>query len=241
MLMVTPFSASTAHDLDHSGASAPPVGAQIQRNGIGPDPDGDGNPATNAYAFAHIGDPIRAAADPIYSVITFEPPPGEHGAPILNAYAKKFGVSFGHGLTHQICKGQRYHRYDSLCTYIAPPSGDYAAAYRDDFLRPLEVSFKKPICAVSVAVYPTGGGEDEVFELTIQGFDQTGTALEKTTARFAWTQNTFRWRVMKAVHFSQHNAFHLKISMQSLSEPNRNIRFLIDDLAFATQGCNAGS
>lgn len=232
--------AAAAHDPEHAGALDIPDD-WVYENGVGPDLDGDGNPATDAFAFLHIGNPKLAAKDPVYTVITFEPPPGGNGQAIQTVYESKYGVTFSPGLAQQICRGQRYIQYDSTCTYIAPPSGDYAAVYRNDFDRPLKISFVKPICAAAVAIYPTGGEEGEVFEAAIQGYDANGGALGKETSRFEWTANAFRWRVMDAIRFPDANAARLEISVDSISRPGRNVRFLIDDFAYANNNCAVGS
>lgn len=240
LLLSASIGAAFAHDPMHADTfEIPPE--WIHENGVGPDPDGDGNPATDAFAFLHIGDPDLAAKDPIYKVITFEPPPGGHGEIILKAYGKEYGVEFGAGLTQQICKGQRYFRYDSACTYIAPPSGDHAALYRDDFYRPLTITFRKPVCAVATALYPTGGKDGEVFETVIQAYDENGAALEKYTSRFEWAADTMRWRMMNAVRFDGANVKRIEFDLISVKDKNRIVRFLIDDFSFADENCIAGS
>ena len=125
---------------------------QRNENGIGPDPDRDGNPATRTLALASIG-AEDARLDPRFRVISFEPPPGRHGDKIANQYAERFGAHFSKGLNRQICEeGQRYFRYDTFCSYIAPPSGAYAAHYRTDRRDPLVVTFDKPVCAAALSI-----------------------------------------------------------------------------------------
>jgi len=118
---------ANAHPNQHDDDSHNHASGWVHENGIGPDPDKDTNPATITGPDILLGDPVLAADDPSYAVITFEAPPGGHGDVIINAYKKKFGVSFLPKVTRQICKGQRHFQYNSMCTYEAAPSGRYAA------------------------------------------------------------------------------------------------------------------
>ncbi|MEE2693088.1 MAG: hypothetical protein VX640_16285 [Pseudomonadota bacterium] len=207
------------------------------RNGVGPDPDGDTNPATNTRAMARIGDAAEAALDPPYQVITFETPPGKHGDKIGLQYAKDFGVTFGKGLSRQVCEGQRYFRYDSDCTYRRAPSGRYAALYQDEWRRPLEINFANPVCAAALAIYPTGGKEGEQYRVRIQPYTADGRKLARATVRFSWTQDTFRWRLMAGAFMLGERASRIEVNVDSIDDKKKNVRFLIDDVAFIESGC----
>jgi hypothetical protein len=205
-------------------------------NGSGPDPDGDTNPAVNTRLIARIGDAAEAALDPPFKIVTFEVPPGTHGDVIRDQYAAKYGVKFGNGLRRQICEGQRYFRYDSQCTYIAAPSGKYAAVYRDDWRRPLIMRFEKPACAAALALYPTGGEEDEPYVVTLTPY--AGDAqLEPVRYFFRWTHDTFRWRLMAGAFFLGEKATRMDVGIKSLKDEKKIVRFLIDDVAFIENDC----
>ncbi len=240
--MAAPNFASFAAIAAAVGMFAAPAlaqGGQFHENGVGPDPDRDSNPATRTYALASIG-AEDARLDPRFSVISFEPPPGEHGDKIRNQYVKRFGVGFSKGLDRQICEeGQRYFRYDTLCSYIAPPSGAYAAHYRTDRREPLSVSFERPVCAAALSIYPIGGREGERFEATLTPY--AGERKLKTArVRFAWSQDTFRWRTMVGGFFLDQSADRLEIMIRSRNPESRNadiVQFLIDDLGSIEKDC----
>lgn len=209
-------------------------------NGIGPDPDGDTNPATKTIGLSKIGDAAEASFDPPYRVVTFEAPPGSHNDNIIKQYTDKFGVSFSKGLSRQICEGQRYNKYDSKCTYLRAPSGQFAAAYHDEYDRPLRIDFNQPVCLAAMAIYPTGGKEGEEFEVTLQGYDTAENKLEPAKLQFSWTKDTFRWRHMAGAHFVDERANRIDVSMKSLDskEQGKPVRFLIDDVAFIETACS---
>ncbi len=209
----------TAQIAPYKGGGAAPG----ESNGIGPDPDGDSNPATNTRTFAKIGDAAEASFDPPYRVVTFEAPPGAHQDKIVTQYAEKYGVRFSKGLRRQICEGQRYFRYDSQCTYRAAPSGKYAAVYRDDFHRPLTIEFQKPVCVAALAIYPTGGKEGERFEVSLQGYDKNGRKLDPAKIQFTWTDYTFRWRNMVGAYFLNNPATRVDVNVRSFTKkPKRD-------------------
>lgn len=217
---------------------AAPAFAQSHENGYGPDPDGDTNPATRTRAIANIG-ATDINLDPRFTVMTFDPPPGAHNGSIRNQYAERFGVGFSKGLRWQICDDQRYFQYDSLCTYIRPPSGVFAAYYRDDWKRPLKIEFAKPVCAAMMAVYPTGGKEGEKFKVTLAARKANGESAGETTVVFAWTQDTFRWRVMVGGFFLSAPAAAIDVTVARVENAGDVLQFLIDDLAFVESGCEA--
>jgi len=202
-------------------------------NGIGPDPDGDTNPATNTHAISKIGDAAEAAFDPPYRVVTFEAPPGSHDDKIRKQYDDNFGVSFSRGLSRQICEGQRYFQYNSQCTYLRAPSGQYAAVYEDEYKRPLRIRFAEPVCVAAMAIYPTGGKEGEEFEVTLQGYDADENKLDPATLKFSWTKDT-------GAYFLQERANRVDVSMKSLDnkEKGKPVRFLIDDVAYVEESCS---
>jgi len=221
----------------------PPPDNYIHENGIGPDPDHDTNPATITGVIARIGDPDEASSDKPYRVITFEPPPAKHNEILREDYAEKFGVHFGPGLKYQICEGQRRFYYDSICTYEAAPSGKYAAGYMDYLNRPLTIEFDAPVCVVTMAIYPTGGREQEEFTVVIDGWDENGAPLPRATAELEWTQNTVRWRHMAGAYYLNGRAKKIAVHMRSGVKGGRPgggdiLRFLIDDLAFVQEGCD---
>ena len=220
------------------GLLAAPAYAQNNENGYGPDPDGDTNPATKTRAIAKIG-ATDVRLDPRFSVITFEPPPGVHGRKIRDQYQPRYGVSFGTGLEWQICDDQRYFQYDSLCTYIRPPSGSFAAYYRDDWKRPLSVEFKKPVCAVMMSVYPPGGKEGEKFRVTLKAKKANGDSAGEARVTFTWTQDTFRWRVMAGGFFLSEPAASVDVMVRRVTDGGDVVQFLIDDLATVETGCEA--
>ncbi|WP_133162385.1 hypothetical protein [Hyphococcus luteus] len=223
------------------GAAAAQDSGLIHENGIGPDPDHDTNPATVTGVIKRVGDAAEAANDDPYRVITFEPPPGKHGDVIRKAYEKDFGVTFSRGLSRQVCEGQRRFYYDSICTYEAPPSGDYAAGYVNYLNAPLVMEFDKPVCVVTMAIYPTGGKEEEPFTVTIHSWDENGAALPAAKAEFEWTKNTVRWRNMAGAYYLGARAKKIAVEMTSGkgSEKGDVLRFLIDDLAFVQDDCAA--
>lgn len=211
--------------------------AQSNENGYGPDPDGDSNPATKTRAVANFG-ATDLKLDPRFTVITFEPPPGAHGRNIREQYVPTYGVGFSKGLEWQICDDQRYYQYDSLCTYIRPPSGVFAAYYRDDWRRPLEVSFKRPVCAAMMSVYPTGGKEGERFRVTLTARKANGDPAGTAKVTFAWTQDTFRWRVMAGGFFLNEDAATIEVMVRRVENGGDVVQFLVDDLAFVETGCD---
>lgn len=215
-----------------------PAFAQAHENGYGPDPDGDTNPATRTRAVANVG-ATDIKLDPRFTVMTFEPPPGAHNRRIRNQYAESFGVGFSKGLQWQICDDQRYYQYDSLCTYIRPPSGSFAAYYRDDWKRPLTVSFRKPVCAVMMSIYSTGGKEGEKFKVTLNARKANGDPAGEANVTFAWTQDTFRWRVMAGGFFLKEDASAVDVTVARAENAGDVLQFLIDDLAFVETGCEA--
>jgi hypothetical protein len=212
--------------------------AQSNENGNGPDPDGDSNPATKTRAVANFG-ATDLKLDPRFTVMTFEPPPGAHRGVIRNQYVPKFGVSFGKGLEWQICDDQPYNGRDSLCTYVRPPSGVFAAYYRDDWKRPLEVSFKRPVCAAMMSVYPTGGKEGERFRVTLKAKKANGDPAGEAKVTFAWTQDTFRWRVMAGGFFLNEDASSIDVMVRRVENGGDVVQFLVDDLAYMETGCEA--
>lgn len=226
---------------DGSGAGHDHNSDWVHENGIGPDPDNDTNPATVTGAISIVGDAALAADDPPYAVVTFEPPPGGHGDIIRDAYKDDPGVSFGPGVTRQICKGQDFFKFDSKCTYAAAPSGKYAAVYYSYLNEPLEIYFERPVCVVTMAIYPTGGKEGEPFEFTIEGWTETEEKLPSAVAEFEWTKNTVRWRHMAGAYFLEEPATKIAISMKSkdAAESKKILRYLIDDLAFVETDCEA--
>lgn len=163
-----------------------PATAEPTRNGVGgphdgrsTDYDGDGNPSTNVHGFDQELDP---AFDPPWLVLGFEKKNG-HGDAIKKATVNGHKLSFSDGLSRQICDGPRYFRYDSKCPYLKPPSGEFAAYYRNDLAKPLNVDFEKPVCAVSMAIYPSGGREGEEFEAIIEAYRDGELVTERRVAK----------------------------------------------------------
>ena len=255
------------HDEGEDADHAHPAG-WVHENGIGPDEDGDDNPATDTRAIPFVADAAAAADDPPYAVITFEPPPGEHGEAIVRDYEEKYGVTFGRGLTWQVCEGQRHFQYDSMCTYEAAPSGRFAAGYVHHLNAPLAITFKQPVCVVTMAIYPTGGKENERFKFKIEAWNEAGEKLPDARTDFRWTANTVRWRNMAGAYYPDQRAAKVAVSMTStrrikidtdddyIEEDTREedrydekekkkktrsrvVRYLIDDLAFVDDGCEA--
>jgi hypothetical protein len=205
-------------------------------NGIGPDPDGDSNPAVNTHLFARIGDAAEAALDPPFQIVTFEAARKKHGEKISMESIGARKVKFSKGLNRQICKGQLYFRYDTKCTYMAAPSGEMAALYNDEWGRPLRMRFDQPVCAAALAAYPTGGEEGEKYKITLQPY----AGEKKLTAashQFQWTKDTFRWRLMAGAFFLNERATRVDVNIESLSNPSKVVRFLIDDVAFIEEDC----
>lgn len=258
-----------AHPHGDSGDAAHDHGAGwTHENGIGADPDNDSNPATDTSVIPFLFDAVDAAYDPPYAVITFEPPPGRHGEAIIHDYEKDFGVTFGRGLTWQVCEGQRHFEYDTMCTYDAAPSGKYAAGYVNYLNAPLVIEFSRPVCVVTMAIYPTGGKEEERFKFKIEAWNETGEKLPDAKTDFRWTNGTVRWRNMAGAYYLDQPATKIAVSMKStrrikikdaedyiedeLPEEERYdeegkkkktkervVRYLIDDLAFVETGCEA--
>lgn len=213
-------------------------GGWTHPNGYGPDPDGDGNPATRTRPLARSGPAAEAGLDPPFRIINFEAPPGRNGDPIGKQYAKDYGVIFGPGLNRQICQGQRYFQYDTQCTYLSAPSGAFAAVHRDDYRRPLSIEFTEPVCAAALAIYPTGGREGEMFRVRVQPYAANGAKLDPASISFRWTKDTFRWRNMAGAFFTDARAARIEISMRSRRAPNKPVSFLIDDVAFVDGSCD---
>ncbi len=204
-------------------ASAP---ASAQSNGIGLDADGDTNPATDVHGFYQSSDSAGDDVNKALEIVTFEPPPGQHGDVLRAQYKKGQGVGFSRGLRLQKCDGQHYFRYNTKCTYEAPPSGSFAAVYHDDYRRPLRVRFDEPVCAAIIAMYPTGGAENEVFEVTLDFYRKSGEGDAATedkigskSIEFAWTNNTVQWRNKVMSFLESQAADRVDISMRSLAEP----------------------
>ena len=237
------------HDHANDGHDA----GLVHENGIGPDPDGDSNPATDTRILPFIGEVLQGADGSVFPVVHFEPPPGRHGEPIIRDYSEKYGVKFGPGLTWQICEGQRHFLYNSMCTYEAPTSGNFAAGYRSDLNRPLVIEFERPVCLVTMSIYPTGAKEDELFEFAIEGWDGYGRAIERATEEFRWEKETVRFRNIAGAYFMGEPAKRITVSMKSIDEEKRRknsedkqddrerdtLRYLIDDLAFVSGSCDA--
>ncbi|MEZ5919895.1 MAG: hypothetical protein R3C60_00950 [Parvularculaceae bacterium] len=206
----------------------------IHENGVGSDPDGDTNPATRTYAVVNINaNDVRL--DQRFKIIDFEPP-GGNGDTIKRL--KKYGVTFERPVIRQICRGQRYFRYDSMCTYYAPASGAYAAYYRDDWGRPLAIRFDKPVCAFAVSLYPIGGREEEEFEAKIRGWTSDGVALKPARIKFTWSQNVLKWHVMAGAFFLDRHASRVEIELEGKKSRSNGFQFLIDDAAYAEDHCN---
>lgn len=216
--------------------AASPTGGH---NGVGPDPDGDGNPATVTRGFLRIGDAAEAAFDPPYRIITFDAPQGKPGASLTDTYAATLGVRFSPGLTRQVCGAQRDGDYSTACTYLRAPSGRVVGGYRDDWGDPLQVTFARPVCVAAAAIYPTGGKEGERFKVTLQPVAADKTLLAPAELTFAWTSDTYRWRLMAGVAMPNTPAKKLRVSVTSLDRPKEIIRFLIDDIAFVDTHCAA--
>lgn len=229
-------------DADGEFAKAPspyndPAAPVVAGNGVGVDGDGDTNPVTNTRAISRIGNAAAASFDPPYQVVTFEEQGAKHDQKLKNDFKDDYGVTFGDGVRRQLCKGQRYFQYNSHCTYRRAPSGKFAALYESEFGRPLSVAFDTPVCVAAMAIYPTGGKEGERYQVTLQGTDALGTALKPATTKFLWTKDTFRWRHMAGAYFMDKRAAKLEVSVKSLDRPKKNVRFLIDDVAFVTHSC----
>lgn len=214
---------------------------EVHENGIGPDPDRDTNPATDTRVVSFIADAAEASDDPPYVVISFEPPPGKHGEAIRKDFKDGYGVEFGRGLSWQVCKGQRRFSYDTMCTYEAPTSGEFAAGYLNYLNAPLLISFDRPVCIVTMSIYPTGGKEGEPFEFKIEGWTADGQKLSTAIAEFEWTNNTVRWRNMAGAYFIDQRAMKITVSMRSkdATQAKDTLRYLIDDFAFIDEGCDA--
>ena len=221
-------------DHDHSNGG-------VHENGIGPDPDGDTNPATDTTVVPFVGEILVGADGTTFPVLHFEPPPGTHGEPIVEDYHKDFGVKFGPGLSWQICEGQRHFQYNSMCTYEAPTSGDFAAGYVNRLNRPLVIEFDEPICFVSMSIYPTGAKKDEPFLFSIEGRDSADQVIDSASLEFEWNKDTVRFNNIAGAYFTQQSPNKIAISMRSLDpgEAKTTLRYLIDDLSFLGGSCDA--
>jgi hypothetical protein len=218
-------------------AAAHPTGDENADNGAGYDADGDSNPAVNTRLIARIGDDAEAQLDPPFKIVTFEASARHHGDAIRKEKVDSRTVSFSPGLKRQLCTGQHYADYDTECTYMAAPSGKFAAVYRDEFHRPLQIEFEEPVCAAAVAVYPTGGKEGEKFKVVLQPYGVDGGELDAVEYQFNWTKDTFRWRLMAGAFFLDQKAKRLDVNVESKSDSSKNVRFLIDDVAFVEDNC----
>jgi hypothetical protein len=225
----------------------------VHENGIGPDLDRDTNPATDTRVLPFVGEVLTGADGTVFPVIHFEPPPGRHGETIKSDYYGKYGVKFGPGLTWQICEGQRHFQYNSMCTYEAPTSGDFAAGYLSYLNYPLVIEFDQPVCLVSMSIYPTGGEQDELFEFVIEGWYADDQYIDRASEDFRWKKETVRFRNIAGAYFMNQPAKRIAASMRSIDETQRRknskdknddnradtLRYLIDDLAFVSGSCEA--
>ncbi|MEM8770797.1 MAG: hypothetical protein AAGD92_04005 [Pseudomonadota bacterium] len=214
---------------------------QVHENGIGPDPDRDTNPATDTRIIPFVGEWRTTTGGDLYPIVQFEPPPGKHAEPIRKDFAAEYGVTFGPGLSWQVCDGHRHFQYDSMCTYEAPTSGKFAAGYLDYLNRPLEITFDEPVCIVTMSIYPTGAKDREPFEFTIEGWDEYGRPLEAARETFEWKKETVRWNNVAGAYFVGAPAKKITVAMRSAdsAEAGKTLRYLIDDLAFLSQSCDA--
>ena len=226
---VTLFALAAAAAMGSASAQAP--------NGIGLDPDGDSNPATNTRLFMRIGDDAEAKLDPPFQIVTFEAARSQHNKPVPEEAVGGHVVKFSKGLNRQLCKGQLYFRYDTQCTYMAAPSGEMAALYSDDWGRPLRIRFDAPVCAAALALYPTGGKEGEEYRVTFQPYNSAERPLTPASFRFSWTNDTFRWRMMAGAYFLNEKAQRVDVNISSVTNPKKVVRFLIDDVAFINNDC----
>ncbi|MEO0400537.1 MAG: hypothetical protein AAF224_14080 [Pseudomonadota bacterium] len=222
-------------------ATSAVTNAVAQTNGIGPDPDGDSNPATDVYGFYQQTADAAPEIDPLFNVINFEPPPGKHNDVVRAQYKSGFGVSFSRGLRLQKCDGQRYFEYNTRCIYEAPASGKYAAVYHDDQRRPLRMRFDQSVCAAALSIYPVGGREGENFTVTLDLYRTEGTGDDRLDKKinsakvdFTWTKNTFRWRSKVIAFLEDKAADRVDVSIRSKDKgrTKNNVDFLIDDLAY---------
>ncbi|MCK5746830.1 MAG: hypothetical protein KAH44_11475, partial [Oricola sp.] len=119
------------------------------------------------------------------------------------------------------------------------PSGQYAAGYVNYLNAPLTIEFDRPVCVVTMAIYPTGGQEEEPFTVTISGWDENGAPLPAAKAEFEWTKQTVRWRHMAGAYYLGARASKITVGMKSgtASQAGDVLRYLIDDLAFVQDGC----
>ena len=206
-------------------------------NGVGVDLDGDTNPVTDVYGFFLGGEQSDGALDPSFTVLDFEAPAREHGTTVRRIeHADGAGAaSFSKGLSLQICEGPRHFEYNSMCTYLKPPSGDFAGFYRDEYKRPLRVRFDEPVCALSMAIYPTGGREGERFRAKMTFYRKSGDTEKSMGSKiidFTWTENTFRWRSNIVALLEKRAAHRVDVQLYSRDDKSSNVGMLIDDLAF---------
>lgn len=220
-------------------ASAGTANSGVHENGVGPDPDGDTNPATQTRGVAFVADGVSAEETPPYPIIRFEPPNGAHGAALKDKAFKDDGVRFSAGLSLQECRARRNFREKTLCTYPAAASGQYAGGYANDDGEALTITFDKPVCLVTMALYPTGGEEDEEFVMKINGASEDGEMLEASNVAFPWRANTVRWKNMAGVYFTGAKAKGVSVLVRSATETDRiePVRFLIDDIAYVSDNC----
>lgn len=228
---------AAAAALSAGAALAHPGDEAEAGNGAGYDADGDLNPAVNTRLIARIGDAAEAALDPPFKIVTFEASPSHHGDPVASERVDSRTIRFSPGLKRQLCDGRRYFSYDTECPYLAAPSGRFAAVYRDEWRRPLQIAFEEPVCAAALAVYPTGGAEGETFKVVLQPYAGDGAELQKVEYEFNWTHDTFRWRLMAGAFFFDRKAGRLDVSVESKADTSKIVRFLIDDVAFIEDDC----
>ncbi|MEM6536204.1 MAG: hypothetical protein AAF668_00590 [Pseudomonadota bacterium] len=200
--------------------SAIPLASSSGANGIGSDPDGDGNPATNVFSVSNIRGPFAPSFDAPFDIITFDPPPAAANQLISTQYKSSKGVTFSDGLYLQVCDGARHGKYDSRCVYEAPPSGKFAAIHSSAVSNALEIKFDDPICAASIAVYPVGGSEGEEFSvsLTLLNEDSVNGTLEKienSRIGISWTNDTVRWRSNVFAFSEKASADAIRIELRS--------------------------
>lgn len=211
----------------------------VHENGIGPDPDNDSNPATITDVIPFIGEVLVNSDGEKFPIIHFEPPPGTHGEPIRVDYEASHGVTFGPGLSWQICEGQRHFQYNSMCTYEAPTSGNFAAGYLNYLNRPLIIEFDKAVCLASMSIYPTGAVKNEPFLFTVEGWDDDNQLIATASKEFHWNKDTVRFKNLAGAYFASTPAKKISVSLKSLDplQAGKTLRYLIDDLSFARGDC----
>ncbi len=168
------------------------------------------------------------------NVIDFENVQGRPsgvGIALSNQYEKTHGVSFGRGASVHVCARVFDDVNVSLCPYPQAASGNRVAVHE---VRAggatMEMSFSRPVQAVSMRINPTGGNLDEAFVAELTGFDAAGKQLVHENIEFKWYQDAFSWPTVAGFETDEARLSRVTVVLHRVARANAPVRFLFDDL-----------